>query len=150
MNQEQTTLLAACERRVSPLKNMSQELLSFGGKPPLAALKEYDRMRAEAISLDLEIQEMLPPKKGDEKKVLDAMQRLQMLVDSVATLTDVLESEVRQAKVNFLKKESEAIHVSAMQGEAKAEEQVITAMKGLIKALHTLWSFAEKRFLLER
>ena len=73
-----------------------------------------------------------------------------MLIDSVATLTDVLEAEVKQEKINFVKDESEAIHVSAMEGEATANEQVIDAMRDLAKALHILWGFSEKRFLLER
>jgi hypothetical protein len=149
MNQEQSQLLATAERTVAALRQPMEELENAGGKAPTAALKEYDRMRAEAFSLDIEIAHMLPPKKGDEGKVTSAMQRLEMLVNSVQTFAQIMESEVKNSKRKFYDARGEVVG-EIEKTEAKSDEQILAAFRDLAKALHIRWGITEKKFRLSQ
>ena len=147
MNQEQSQLLASTERKIAAFRQPMEELETYGGKPPTDALKNYDQMRTEALRLDIEIAQMLPPKKGEEKKVLDNMQRLEMLVNSVQTYAQVIENEVKQAKRNFYDERGQIVG-EIEKVEARADEQILSAMRDLAKALRIRWNLTEKKFRL--
>jgi hypothetical protein len=147
MNNEQSQILATAERLVAGARQPIEELISYGGNAPTDSLEKYNAMRAEALSLDIEIAKMLPPKKGEEKKVLDSMSRLEMLVNSVETFSKIISGEVGQAKKNFYDKRTEAIG-EIEKVEAKSDEQIVAALRELAKALRIRWLTAEKKFRL--
>jgi hypothetical protein len=149
MNQEQSQLLATAERTVAALRQPMEELENAGGKAPKETAALYERMKTEALSLDIEIAHMLPPKKGDEGKVTSAMQRLDMLVNSTATLVSILESEVKNSKRKLYDARGEVVgEIEKL--EAKSDEQILGAFRDLAKALHIRWGITEKKFRLSQ
>jgi len=147
MNQEQSQLLFTAENKVAACRQPIEELALYGGKPPIDSLEKYNAMRAEVLSLDIEIAQMLPPKKGEEKKVLEAMQRLEMLVNSVFTYARIIEGEVKQAKRNFYDARTQVVG-EIEKVEARADEQIVIAFRDLAKALRIRWIATEKKFRL--
>jgi hypothetical protein len=149
MNEELDRILSASEQKVSSLREPMRELEMFSGNPPTAALKEYERTRTEALKLDCEIAEMLPPKKDEEKKVLEAMVRLEMTVNSAATLATILSEEVKVAKRKFYNLRG-AINDALIVTEAKADNQIMEGFQIAAKGLRAHWAASEKKFRLNQ
>lgn len=149
MNQELSQLFVSTERKVDALRAVMEELEKFGGNPPTETLKNYDLMRAETLRLDIEITQLLPPKKGEEKRILEAMQRLEMLVNSVQTYAEIIEGEVKQAKRNFYDQCTQIVG-EIEKGEARAYEQILACFRDLAKSLRIRWNLTEKKFRLSQ
>jgi hypothetical protein len=149
MNQEQSESLAKVERMVAGARQPIEELINYGGAAPTESLEKYNAMRTEALSLDIQIAQMLPPKKGDEKKVLEAIQRLEMLVNSVFTYAQIIDGEVKQAKRNFYEQRTQKVN-EIEKVEGAADEQILTAFRALASALRIHWLATEKKFRLSQ
>jgi hypothetical protein len=149
MNQELSESLAKAERMVAGCRQPIEELTLYGGNPPTDSLEKYNAMRTEALTLDIEIAKMLPPKKGEEKKVLEAIQRLEMLINSVETYSKIIEGEIKQAKKNFYEQRTQKVN-EIEKVEAAADEQILTAFRALAAALRIHWLATEKKFRLSQ